>query len=113
MSVAEWVAGEGANFAASLADFAKATGIQFKIDSIASSHETILRTRIEGGAPPDLAVLAQPTAVVAYGGEGKLIDVGTFMSPKLSDEHAATIGPVTDQDRPFLEELVRRLAGGV
>ncbi len=91
----QWVAGEGANFAASLADFATATGIQFKIDSIASSHETILRTRIEGGAPPDLAVLAQPTAVVAYGAEGKLIDVGTFMSPKLSDEHAATIGPVT------------------
>jgi alpha-glucoside transport system substrate-binding protein len=92
----QWVAGEGANFAAALADFTTATGITFKIDSIASSHETILRTRIEGGAPPDLAVLAQPTAVVAYGEDGKLIDVASFMTgTKLSDEHPATIGPVT------------------
>jgi len=93
----QWVAGEGANFAASLADFTTATGITFKIDSIASSHETILRTRIEGGQPPDLAVLAQPTAVVAYGKDGKLIDLATFMdTQKLGDEHPATIGPVSD-----------------
>jgi alpha-glucoside transport system substrate-binding protein len=90
----QWVGGEGANFAASLADFATATGITMKIDSIASSHETILRTRIEGGSPPDLAVLAQPTAVVAYGDAGKLIDLA-FMGQKLTDEHAATIGPLT------------------
>lgn len=93
----QWVAGEGANFAAALADFTAATGIAFKIDSIASSHETILRTRIEGGAPPDLAVLAQPTAVVAYGKDGKLIDIATFMdAAKFNETHPATIGPVTD-----------------
>jgi alpha-glucoside transport system substrate-binding protein len=92
----QWVAGEGTNFASALADFAKATGITFKIDSIASSHETILRTRIEGGTPPDLAVLAQPTAVVAYGDAGKLIDLAGFMDKnKLTSEHPATIGPVT------------------
>ncbi|HKB29183.1 MAG TPA: ABC transporter substrate-binding protein, partial [Candidatus Limnocylindrales bacterium] len=91
----QWVAGEGTNFAAALADFAKATGIQFKIDSIASSHEVILRSRIEGNSPPDLAVLAQPTAVVAYGDGGKLIDLAKFMSPKVTDDHAATIGAVT------------------
>jgi len=92
----QWVGGEGTNFAAALADFASATGISFKIDSIASSHETILRTRIEGGSPPDLAVLAQPTAVVAYGDAGKLIDLATFMDvTKLNAEHSATIGPVT------------------
>jgi alpha-glucoside transport system substrate-binding protein len=92
----QWVGGEGAGFAAAIADFAKATGITFKIDSIASSHETILRTRIEGNAPPDLAVLAQPTAVVAYADEGKVIDLATFMdAKKLTDEHAATIGPLT------------------
>ena len=91
----QWVQGEGINFAAALADFTKATGITFKIDSIASSHEVILRSRIEGNSPPDLAVLAQPTAVVAYGDEGKLIDLAKFMSPKVTDDHAATIGAVT------------------
>jgi alpha-glucoside transport system substrate-binding protein len=92
----QWVGGEGLGFAAAIADFGKATGITFKIDSIASSHETILRTRIEGGSPPDLAVLAQPTAVVAYADEGKVIDLASFMdAKKLTDEHAATIGPLT------------------
>jgi ABC-type glycerol-3-phosphate transport system substrate-binding protein len=53
----QWIGGEGANFAASVADFAKATGITIQIDSIGSSHETVLKTRIDGGQPPDLAML--------------------------------------------------------
>ena len=57
----QWIGGEGTNFAAAVADFATATGIKIQIDSIGSSHETVLKTRIEGGKPPDLAMLAQPT----------------------------------------------------
>ena len=92
----QWVGGEGTNFASSLADFAAATGIKINVDSIGSSHETVLRTRIEGGQPPDLAMLAQPTPVLAYAADGKVIDVATFMDPKkLADEHPATIGLVT------------------
>ncbi|MBN1342676.1 MAG: carbohydrate ABC transporter substrate-binding protein [Phycisphaerae bacterium] len=92
----QWIGGEGENFAASVADFAAATGIQIQIDSIGSSHETVLRTRISGGQPPDLAMLAQPTPVLAYAADGKVIDVATFMdAAKLNAEHAATIGLVT------------------
>jgi alpha-glucoside transport system substrate-binding protein len=92
----QWIGGEGTNFAASVADFAAATGIKIQIDSIGSSHETVLKTRIEGGSPPDLAQLAQPTPILAYAAEGKVIDVGTFMDAnKLNSEHPATIGLVT------------------
>jgi alpha-glucoside transport system substrate-binding protein len=92
----QWIGGEGTNFAASVADFAAATGITIQVDSIGSSHETVLRTRIEGGQPPDLAMLAQPTPVLAYAADGKVIDVATFMdAQKLSTEHPATIGLVT------------------
>jgi alpha-glucoside transport system substrate-binding protein len=92
----QWVGGEGTNFASSLADFAAATGIKINVDSIGSSHETVLRTRIAGGQPPDLAMLAQPTPVLAYAADGKVIDVATFMdAKKLADEHPATIGLVT------------------
>ena len=92
----QWIGGEGTNFAASVADFATATGIKIQIDSIGSSHETVLKTRIDGGKPPDLAMLAQPTPILAYAAAGKVIDVATFMDPKkLSDEHPATIGLVT------------------
>ena len=81
----QWIGGEGTNFAASVADFAKATGIKIQIDSIGSSHETVLKTRIEGGKPPDLAMLAQPTPVLPYAAQGKVIDVATFMdSPRSS-----------------------------
>jgi alpha-glucoside transport system substrate-binding protein len=92
----QWTGGEGTNFAAALADFTAATGIVVKNEGISSSHEAILLTRIKGNAPPDMAVLAQPTAVVAYGDDGKLIDFASFMdATKLNDEHPATIGPVT------------------
>lgn len=92
----QWIGGEGTNFAAAVADFATATGIKIQIDSIGSSHETVLKTRIEGGKPPDLAMLAQPTPVLTYAAAGKVIDVATFMDAnKLSTEHPATIGLVT------------------
>jgi alpha-glucoside transport system substrate-binding protein len=96
----QWVGGEGVNFAASLADFSAATGIQVQIDAIASSPETVLKTRIEGGAPPDLAFLAQPTPILAYAAEGKVVDVASFMdAKKVSDEHANTIGLVTQNGK--------------
>jgi alpha-glucoside transport system substrate-binding protein len=56
----------------------------------------VLKTRIQGGSPPDMAMLAQPTGVLAYADQGKVVDVATFMdAKKLSDEHPATIGLVT------------------
>jgi alpha-glucoside transport system substrate-binding protein len=95
----QWIGGEGTNFAAAVADFAKATGITIQIDSIGSSHETVLKTRIDGGKPPDLAMLAQPTPVLQYAAAGKVKDVAVLLgaagAKKLSDEHANTIGLVT------------------
>jgi alpha-glucoside transport system substrate-binding protein len=96
----QWIGGEGTNFAAALADYATATGIKIQVDSIGSSHETVLKTRIDGGKPPDLAMLAQPTPILTYAAAGKVIDVATIMDgKKLSDEHANTIGLVTQGDK--------------
>jgi alpha-glucoside transport system substrate-binding protein len=88
----QWIGGEGENFAEAIAPFEAATGIDVVVDSIGSSHETVLRTRIEGGAPPDTAMLAQPAAILDYGAGGQLVDIATIMdAQKLSDEHASTI----------------------
>jgi alpha-glucoside transport system substrate-binding protein len=96
----QWIGGEGTNFAAALADYATASGIKIQVDSIGSSHETVLKTRIDGGKPPDLAMLAQPTPILTYAAAGKVIDVATIMDgKKLSDEHANTIGLVTQGDK--------------
>src|SRR5256885_8524000 len=95
----QWTGGEGEGFAAAIKDFASATGIAIQVDSIGSSHETVLKTRIEGGSPPDMAALAQPTGVLAYAKEGKVIDVATFMDKaKLNAEFPTTVGLTTDGD---------------
>jgi alpha-glucoside transport system substrate-binding protein len=93
----QWIGGEGEGFAAAIKDFATVTGIAVQIDSIGSSHETVLKTRIDGGSPPDMAVLAQPTGVLAYAADGKLKDVATFMSPdKLNADFPSTIGLISE-----------------
>jgi alpha-glucoside transport system substrate-binding protein len=92
----QWTGGEGEGFAKAIADFVKVTGITVQVDSIASSHETLLKTRIDGGSPPDMAALAQPTGVLAYAAAGKLKDiaaiVGTEGTAKLNAEFPSTIG---------------------
>lgn len=92
----QWTGGELTNFQNSLADYAKATGITIQVDSVPSSHETVLKSRIEGGAPPDIAQEAQPTTILAYGAEGKVIDLASFMDAnKLKTEHPSTISLVS------------------
>jgi alpha-glucoside transport system substrate-binding protein len=89
----QWILGEGLNFDAAVADFEAATGIEIVQESIASQHELVLRTRLEGLTPPDLAVLAQPSAVVEYGDRGLTSDVSTFMdSATLNEQFAAGFG---------------------
>jgi alpha-glucoside transport system substrate-binding protein len=93
----QWIGGEADGFAAAIADFQAATGIVIQHDSIGSSHETVLKTRIEGGSPPDMAQLAQPTAVLAYAAQGKLVDLSTFMdATKLNADFTSTIGLISE-----------------
>lgn len=93
----QWTGGEAEGFLAAIKDFQTATGITIQHDSISSSHETILKTRIDGGSPPDMAQLAQPTAVLAYAAAGKLIDIASFAdAAKLQADFPSTIGLVSE-----------------
>ena len=87
------------NFADAFAPFETATGIKVQVDSIGSSHETVLKTRIDGGAPPDLAVLAQPSGIVAYGDAGKLIDIATIMDAAKLKADSTTVGYYSSGDQ--------------
>ena len=89
----QWIGGEGADFDAAVADFEAATGIDVVQESIASQHEVVLRSRIEGKTPPDLAMLAQPAAIVEYGNRGATQDVGKLMgADKLNEEFPSAFG---------------------
>ena len=53
----------------------------------------VLRSRIEGKTPPDLAMLAQPAAIVEYGDRGLTQDVGKIMdAAKLNEEFPNAFG---------------------
>jgi alpha-glucoside transport system substrate-binding protein len=92
----QWIGGEGVNFDTTVAAFEEATGIDVVQESIASQHEVVLRTRIDGGTPPDLAMLAQPSAVVAYGDRGAVVDATTFIDPaKLNAEFESSLPNIT------------------
>jgi alpha-glucoside transport system substrate-binding protein len=99
----QWTGGEGEGFANAIKDFQTATGIAVQVDSIGSSHETVLRTRVEGGQPPDMSQIAQPTAVLAYAGQGKIQDIAALVgaegATKLKAEFPSTIGLTSEGDK--------------
>lgn len=57
---AVWSAQEQANFKQVLDAFTAKTGTQVTFTSTGDDIATVLRTRIQGGSPPDVAVLPQP-----------------------------------------------------
>jgi alpha-glucoside transport system substrate-binding protein len=89
----QWVGGEGDNFAAALAPFEEATGIDVTVAEVPSGqHETLVNVSLNGGAAADLIMLAQPAAIKQYGDAGLLVDIATIMdTEKLAAEHAATL----------------------
>jgi alpha-glucoside transport system substrate-binding protein len=99
----QWTGGEGEGFAAALKDFQAATGIAVQVDSIGSSHETVLKTRVDGGQPPDMSQIAQPTAVLAYAQQGKIKDIAAIVgadgAAKLKAEFPTTIGLTSEGDK--------------
>jgi alpha-glucoside transport system substrate-binding protein len=97
----QWIGGEGENFQAAWQPFVDATGIRVVVDQIGSSHETVLRSRVQGGSPPDMALLAQPAAIQQYGAEGALVDVNSFMPEGSLDGQAATVGLYTSGDNQW------------
>jgi alpha-glucoside transport system substrate-binding protein len=94
----QWIGGEGENFQTAWQPFVDATGIRVVVDQIGSSHETVLRSRVQGGSPPDMAMLAQPAAIQQYGAEGSLVDVNTFMPEGSLEGQSATLGLYSSGD---------------
>jgi alpha-glucoside transport system substrate-binding protein len=98
----QWTQGEADGFNAAIKDFQTATGIVVQVDSIGSSHETVLKTRVDGGQPPDMSQIAQPTAVLAYAAAGKIKDIAAIVgadgAAKLKAEFPSTIGLTSEGD---------------
>lgn len=69
---AAWSGAEQENFEAVLAEFEEATGATVNYTSFGDQAATTLGTQIEGGSPPDVAMLAQPALMEQLAADGAL-----------------------------------------
>jgi alpha-glucoside transport system substrate-binding protein len=68
-----WSGAEQENFEAVLAQFEEDTGATVNYTSFGDQAATTLGTQIEGGSPPNVALLAQPALLQSLAADGNLI----------------------------------------
>lgn len=97
---AVWSAQEQDNFKQVLAAFTAQTGTQVTFTSTGDDIATVLRTRIQGGSPPDVAVLPQPGLIRDLVGQNALKPIGDVVGAAVSQNWSqdwATLGTVNGQ----------------
>ncbi len=70
---AAWSGAEQANFEAVLDEFENQTGATVNYTSFGDKAATTLGTQIEGGSPPNVAMLAQPALMQSMAADGHLV----------------------------------------
>ena len=78
---AAWSGAEQENFELVLDKFEADTGATVNYTSFGDKAATTLGTQIEGGNPPDVAVLAQPALLQSLAADGNLAALSTTLSP--------------------------------
>ncbi|ACQ80871.1 extracellular solute-binding protein family 1 [Beutenbergia cavernae DSM 12333] len=73
--VSDWSGAEQANFEEVLAGFEEATGATVQYTSAGNDVATVLGTRVEGGDPPDVALIPQPGLMDQFAADGALIEL--------------------------------------
>jgi len=84
---AVWTGAEQASFEAVLDAFTEKTGVETSYQSSADLG-TFLGTQLEGGSPPDVAMIPQPGLIRDLAGGGSLIEVSDEASSALDENYA-------------------------
>jgi alpha-glucoside transport system substrate-binding protein len=74
--VASWSGTEQKNFQLALDDFAKKTGAKVNYTSGGDDVATLVTSRLAGGAPPDVALIAQPGVINDFAKKGQIKPLG-------------------------------------
>ncbi len=77
---ATWGGSERDAFLAVIDAFTAKTGIQVNYESMRNNEGAILRTRVAGGNPPDIAFEPRPGEVAEFARAGSLVDLSPFLS---------------------------------
>jgi alpha-glucoside transport system substrate-binding protein len=85
---AVWTGAEQESFEAVLDAFTEKTGIETTYKPTGDDVGAFLGTQIEGGNPPDVAMLPQPGLLRDLANDGSLIEVGDEAAQALQDNYA-------------------------
>jgi alpha-glucoside transport system substrate-binding protein len=83
-----WSGAEQANFEAVLDVFEADTGATVNYSSFGDQAATTLGTQIEGGSPPNIALLAQPALMQQLAADGDLIEVSADTRAAIEENYA-------------------------
>lgn len=96
----DWSGSEQENFEKVLAKFSDDTGAKVNYTSYGSDVATTLNTKIEGGDPPDVAVIPQPGLLNSLAEDGSLIPLADEVASDVEanfSEDWVTLGSYNDE----------------
>lgn len=85
---AAWSGDEQANFEQVLAQFASDTGATVNYTSFGDQAATTLGTQIEGGNPPDVALLPQPALLTQFAMDGVIMPVSDATAEQINSNYS-------------------------
>jgi len=66
-------------FTAAMKEFESSSGIKIKFTDASQSFDTLIRPRVQGNNPPDIALFPQPGLMLDFAKQGKLQDLGAMI----------------------------------
>ncbi|MCX2947921.1 ABC transporter substrate-binding protein [Lentzea sp. NEAU-D7] len=87
--VGPWTGDEQKSFEQVLKVFTDKTGAEVKYTPAGDELPTVVQTRISGGTPPNVALIAQPGLVAQFAGAGALKPVNADVEKAVTDHNAA------------------------
>src|SRR5690606_622214 len=85
---ATWSGDEQKNFEAVLAKFQEQTGAKVNYTSFGDKAATTLGTQIEGGTPPDIAIVGQPALMQQLAKDGNLVPLSDDALAAVKDNYS-------------------------
>jgi alpha-glucoside transport system substrate-binding protein len=67
-------------FEQGMAEFIQSSGINIKFTDASQSFDTLIRPRVQGNNPPDIALFPQPGLMLDFARQGKLQDLGGMLN---------------------------------
>ncbi len=85
---AVWTGAEQKTFEKVIAGFEDKTGADVTYTSLGDDIATVLGTKVEGGSPPDVAVLPQPGLLAQFAESGDIMPVSADVESAVSENYA-------------------------